>query len=425
MLSGLLRRFGLGRLAHNIVLGTFWQFARVGAQALWVIVIARNLGPSGYGTFAGTAGLAVALGGLTGLGTGYLLLQAVSRDHAAFGVYWRKALLTTLITGPILAVIFAFLAVQIIGHAASIGIVTAVAISELICYPLVYACAFAFQAHEQLGWASALTTLMAVARLLAAILFWATDVGQGLEGYVWFHLVASFAIAAFAIVFVQRLLRPKRVRYTLNKNEIREGMSFSTVWFTTNAMGELDKALTLRLAGSEITGLYAAAFRMATVFALPIMSLAMAAQPRLFRHRSEQVGDNPHLVRHLLLVALGYAAVASVVLWLTAGILPVLLGAQFENSARAARMLALLLPFNALRVVGSAVLVTSGKQLLRALTESMGIIALITFALLWIPKYGLTGAIMATIATEALLAALMWAAVSVNSRSNRNGAVQP
>jgi len=404
-------RFRLGRLAHNTVLATFWQFGRVGGQALWVIVIARSLGPSGYGVFAGTAGLAVALGGLAGLGTGYLLLQAVSRDRESFGAYWRKALLTSLASGLILAAIFTAIASLVLGHAAGPEIIVVIAFSELVCYPLVYASAFAFQAHEKLGWSSALTTWMAAARLLAAILFWATDASQGLTGYIWFHLGASLLTALAAITLVQRMLRPQSTRFTLTPGEVKEGLSFSAVWFTSNAAAELDKTLALKLMGSEVAGLYAAAYRLASALTVPVISLSLAAQPRMFRHAANPSEGNPRLVQHLVVVTLIYSVAASVALFFLAGILPWLLGPAFAHSVPAARMLVLLPPLYSLRAIGNTVLMTNGRQLVRALTECAGIAALIVFALIWMPRYGLTGAVMAVIATEALLASLVWAVV--------------
>ena len=45
MLADVLRRFGLGKLAGNTIISTFWQCLRIAGQALWVIMIARALGP--------------------------------------------------------------------------------------------------------------------------------------------------------------------------------------------------------------------------------------------------------------------------------------------------------------------------------------------------------------------------------------------
>lgn len=411
MLAKLLRQFGLGRIAHNTVLGTFWQFTRIAGQALWVIVIARSLGPSGYGAFAGIAGLATTLGGLAGLGTSYLLLQNVSRDHSAFGAHWRKAVLTTLCSGLVLAALFAGTADQILKNQTYAAAIVAIGISEVVCYPLMYTATFAFQAHERLGWSGSLTAIMSITRLSAAILFWYTATTHDLPTYACFHFAASALSALCALILVHVMLHPPRTRFALRAHEIREGLSFSAVWFTGNAVTELDKPLALRLAGSQVAGIYSAAYRLVSVLTLPVASLALAAQPRLFRQGENPTGENSHLVRHLALIAASYGLAASLALLALAGILPMLLGHAFEPAARAARLLLLVPPLYALRLIGNAVLMTSGRQLVRVLIEVPGILLLIGLALLWVPKYGLAGIAMTVTTSEASLAACVWGAL--------------
>ena len=395
-------------MAHNTVLGTFWQFARIGGQALWVIVIARSLGPSGYGTFAGVAGLATTLGGLAGLGTGFLLLQNVSRDHSTFAAQWRKAALTTLLSGLLLAALFAGITHLVVQDHIAMAVIIAIGLSEIVCYPVVYVSGFAFQAHERLGWSGSLAAIMSGARLLAVLVFWFSATTRDLATYAPFHLAASMVSALCALTMVHMMLRPARARFVLRMNEIREGLSFSAVWFTGNAVTELDKTLALRLAGSEIAGIYSAAYRMVNALTLPVASLALAAQPRLFRQGANQAEGNPHLVRHLALVAVAYGLAASVALLLLASLLPWLLGQAFEPAVRGVRLLVLVPPLFSLRLIGNAVLMTTGRQLVRILIEVPGIILLIGLALLWVPKYGLVGLAMTVTTTEALLAAGVW-----------------
>jgi O-antigen/teichoic acid export membrane protein len=411
MLAKVLRQLGLGRMAHNTVLGTFWQVARIAAQSLWVIVIARSLGPSGYGAFAGIAGLATALGGLSGLGTGFLLLQNVSRNHSAFDEHWHKATLTTLFSGILLTALFSGITHLIVKNHASTAVIAAIGLSEVVCYPLVYAAGFAFQAHERLGWSGSLTAMMSGTRLLAVIVFWFSAPTRDLATYAWFHLIASVLSALYALTIVHLMLRPSSTRFVLRGDEIREGLSFSTVWFTGNAVTELDKTLALRLAGSEIAGIYSAAYRLVSALTLPVASLALAAQPRLFRQGANQAEGNPHLVRHLALVATVCGLVASIALLLLAGLLPVLLGQAFEPAVRATRLLVLVPPLFALRYIGNTVLMTTGRQLVRALIEVPGVLLLVGLALLWMPKYGLAGIAMTVTTTEGLLAASVWGAL--------------
>ena len=406
-------------MAHNTVLGTFWQVVRIAGQALWVIVMARSLGPSGYGTFAGIAGLATTLGGLVGLGTGYLLLQNVSRNPSTFGTHWLQAKLTTLFSGIVLVPLFAGLAYLVVKQHAVINVIVAIGVSELVCYPLVYVAGFAFQAHERMGQAGLVTAIMSGLRLLAIVVFLFAAPTRDLASYVWFHLAASISGALIALSIVHASLRPARARFSLRTKEVREGLSFSAVWFTGNAVTELDKTLALRLAGSELAGIYSVAYRMINALTLPVASLAQAAQPRLFRQATDRTAGGGLLVRHLVLVALVYGLAVSVVVWLCAGLLPLLLGQAFVHAAEAARLLIFLPPLVALRQIGNTLLMTSGRQLLRVLIELPGILLLIALATILIPRYGIAGIALTVSITEAALAACVWTSLWHAGRNHR------
>jgi len=78
-------------------------FAGVAARTMATLANARLLGPSGYGVFAGISGVGTAIGGLTGLGTGWLMLQSVSRQPATFASQWKKAWVTSIASGAAFA----------------------------------------------------------------------------------------------------------------------------------------------------------------------------------------------------------------------------------------------------------------------------------------------------------------------------------
>src|SRR5690348_16604624 len=150
--SSLLERIPTGRLARNTVLTTGWMVVRVAAQALWVVMFARAIGPRGYGEFAGMAGLATTLGALTGLGFGVLMLQDTSRDHAAFAGCWMRALVLASASGTLLLAIYLAVAPVVLGTSMGTLAYAAIGLPELISFPLTIIASYAFQAHERMGW---------------------------------------------------------------------------------------------------------------------------------------------------------------------------------------------------------------------------------------------------------------------------------
>lgn len=405
------RRLLRGGLALNTTLALFWQLARVGAQALWLLAIARKLGPQGYGTFAGVAGLATFLGSFSGLGLGLLMLRAVSRDASRLGAYWHKGLRWTIGSGGVIAV--AFLAVSLAIPDVDAGLPTLVAIgmSEAVLFPLVSFCSFAFNAHERSGFAAGLPALTAGVRLAGAVIFLASPLPPTIATYGVVHLVATFLAATTAVVITRAALRPDSAQERLTRRELIDGLGYSSVWGVTNALTSLDKTLVLQLAGGTIAGLYGSAYRLTMIFALPVDALAMSILPRVFRH-----GRSPNAGRRLVGVtfvsSIVFSIGAAALLYAASGVLPWLLGPAFDDAAIAARLLVWLLPAYALRLLGGNILLGLDGQWLRLSIEAFGLVLLYAFAWCFVPGGGLEGAARMIVITESCLAAITWSVVA-------------
>ncbi|MDR3386997.1 MAG: oligosaccharide flippase family protein [Rudaea sp.] len=404
-------RYKPGLLAKNTAINAVWQFVRISAQLISLIVVARGLGPDGYGTFAGVSGLAAIGGGLATLGSNYLLLQGVARVPDTFSRYWHASLLTTMSGGIGLLTLFSLLAPLFLHVNIGVWPIMAIGASELVCYPIVYLAGFAFQAHERLGWGAALPALMAASRAIGAILYGAFDTNGGLSDYAWFHFGASISALVCVLAITTRKLSPTTVWKFFSLRELREGLSFSMPWFTTNALGELDKVLAVRLAGAEATGLYTAAYRLMSILTLPVASLALAAQPRLFRLANESGNATQRLVSQLSIAAILYSVAAMICLAVLAITLPIFLGQSFMPSLQTARLLIIVLPLFAFRILGSIVLLSAGHPIQRARIEAFGILVLYTLATLLIRPGSLNGIVLAVCITEATMDILLWVAI--------------
>lgn len=406
-----LRRLPRGRLAINTGLALFWQLARVGSQALWLLAIARKLGAQGYGTFAGVTGLATFLGAFSGLGLGLLLLRIVARDPTRFGAYWHNGLRWTLTSGTGLAVVFLAMSLFVNRTSTEITALMAIGISEAVLFPLISFCSFAFNAHERSGFAAALPALAALSRLAGAIIFLVLPVAPTITAYSLIHLGATLVAAFGAVTITQSILRPTKASEPVSRSDLVDGLGYSSVWAVTNALTSLDKTLVLHFAGGTVAGIYASAYRLITIFALPVDALAMSALPRVFRHHADPYARR-RLIGIVLACSLAFSFVAALLVQLAAVVLPWLLGPSFNDAVVAARMLAWLLPAYALRMLAGNVLLGLDGQWLRLLIESSGVALLCVFAWIFVPAYGLVGASRMIIATEACLALLTWSAIA-------------
>lgn len=406
-LISVLRKVPRGRVARDTVLVLAWQLCRMAALAAWVVLAARSLGVEGYGVFAGVAGLATALAGFSGLGMGYLTYREVALRPECFNGYWPKTMVSYLASGAVLGVCLAFVAFAMFPEvpAASIWLI---ALSEVLAYPFVSASAYALAAHERLGWSAALPALAGAVRLLALLVFMASGAGGGVGGYLWFHLGSSMIAATVSLMAVRLLLKPDSSLAAIPSwRDLRESLPFSAVWFTGIAMTSLDKALVLRLAGPEVSGLYAAAHRLASLVALPMDSLVMAMTPRMFR-RGGLGGSDNGLMRHSVAAILAFGLVAALLVFVIAPFLPWLLGSDYRAAADAVHGIALMIPFYGLRQLGGHVLVTYDRRMTRVAIDAGALVLMALTAVWWVPSHGVAGAVAMIVCAEAFLATLTW-----------------
>lgn len=398
-----------GRLAQGALLVMFWQACRLSALAIWVVVAARVLGSQGYGAFAGIVGLATVVAGFSGWGVGNLMYQRTAISRSQFSPYWRKTLIAYSTSGAALGLCFIVIARWMFPQS-GMQLLALVLVSEILVYPFVASAALAFAAHERMGWSAALPAIGALFRFLAlAIYAWAFG-GRDLVGYLAWHSLASCLAAAASLYAAQRLLAPGRASCSLGWQDLRDSWSYCLVWFTSVATASWDKALVLRLAGSEISGLYAAAYRFATLAAMPIDSLVMAAMPRLFRRGSGDASA-PGLLRQVFFVVVGYGLLAGAGLALVAPVLAWLLGPSFSIAGDVCRGIALMIPLYGLRQLAGHVLVAHDRRKERAVIDLLALVLMTVLAIGLVPRFGLTGAVFMIVATELTLVLLTWSAV--------------
>jgi O-antigen/teichoic acid export membrane protein len=405
-MKAILTRLPKGQVARGTLLVLFWQLCRMMTLGVWVIVAARAFGAHGYGTFAGVAGLATVTASLSGMGMGYLLYQQVAIDPDQFHAYWRKALFAYGVGGVALSLILLVVATAMF-PTVGMRLVILIALSDVMAFPFISAAAYAFAAHERMGWSAALPAGAGVLRLGALMVFVALVTDPRIETYLWFHVAASVLAAVLALLAVQKQLAPLRSTIALTWNDLRRSAGFSVVWFTNGSLTSWDKALVLRLAGNELSGLYAAAYRFASLVATPMDALIMAATPRMFRHGREG-GSDQGLVSAAVASIIAFGGVAAGMVWLVAPILPWLLGHDFAPSTDILRGIALMIPLYGLRQFGGHVLVTYDRRTARIVLDACALCLMTGLGILIIPARGLTGAVDMIVTTEAFLAVLSW-----------------
>lgn len=393
-----------------------WQIGRAGFQALWAIGLAHALGVQGYGTFAGLAGLATAMGALTGLGFGLLMLQRVSRSPADFSTYWGRALSSVVWSALVLGVLYIWIVQWWFRAPAGVLALIAIAVPELLLVPLATVASYAFQAKDRMGWAGAMYALPAVGNVIAligCIIFVAGAVD--FSHYLLWHLCMGLLVAAAALSVVGIILRPEWRPVTVPWDDHTEAMGFLAMRVIDTGLGNLDKSIVLRLGGAELAGHYTAAYRLAALIALPAVSLAISAGPRLFR----QAGDSAaqvRLMRRLLGVGVVLGGLGVPLAWGLSWVLPLLFGRDFDHAAELARINCLFPALLGLASLGCTMLMTCGRKRLRSVLQLVALLLLLAVMWVLVPVLQGAGAIMALNLTYLLLVVGLWSALWIPAK---------
>jgi O-antigen/teichoic acid export membrane protein len=401
-----LRRILESPLASRTAVATGFQLLRLVFQVAFLIALARALEPATYGVFVGAAGLASAAAGLSGLGTGMLMVKQVAVQRKLWSATWTHALRMFVSTGAVLSAGFVACAPSLLHISLPLSALACIGLSELICLPLVYLGGFAFQAFDRIAWSAALPCVMAACRLVGVTAFISLQTTRTLPAYLVYHATASLVAVALMLILVSTMLRPGRSSTGVPKGTTAEALRFCAGWFTNNALIEMDKSLAVRFGSPATAAAYALAYRLSSSLSTPTTSLVLSAQPRLFSMEGEQ---RRKLTMSIILTAAVCSSIACVAMILLAPALPWVFGPAYEQAGTFAGLLALLPLAFGLRFVLGSLLVAEGRPGLRATLEAVGGLIMIASASILIPRFGahgMAGMIMVSETSVAIAAAI-------------------
>ena len=399
---------------------------RLVVQAGTLLLVARLLGPHGFGAFAGVAALAVMLGTLSTFGTHIVLLAEVSREPQRRAAVLPFALSTTLICGSLLFALYLLLATTLLGEAdIGLDVLVALGLAELILQPLLNLPGAEHQGHGRIATSQLLITLPLALRLLAAGTVWLLHTADPLRAYAWGYLGAS-ALALLVATLSLRQAWPALRDWRLPRlAELRHAAGYAVLNLTAIGPTELDKTLALKLLPLAVAGVYAAGARAIGALTLPVIAMMLSALPRLFREGQTDRTRSAHLLRWVFAAALGYSLVLAAMLWIAAPLFDLLFGPRYQGLSDTIRWLTLAVPGMALRIAAGSALMALGKPRMRVGFELGGLVVLATAAMLLAPRWALSGMPLALACSEWSMAMLGWLLISASRRSNDSTMTAP
>ncbi len=403
-----------GRLGKNTLAGSVGLIARSFIQAIYLLTLSRWLGAEGYGLFAGSVALAALASPIANWGSAMLLIQYVALDRTSSRGMWATALVQTGVLGGIL-LIATLLVSALISEKLPLEALLCLAISELILLPASHVASSQCYALQRGGAAALSVCIIPLSRTIALIGVATTEISATPPLAAFIHFFGS-AIGFIAIyMLVIWIDGPPAWRKRLPFVDCTKKGSFYAISNVASInYQEVDKIFILQLLGATVVGPYTAAFRVATIFVLPISALINAALPQMMA--LGKINDRIKKNETILISALGYGFLAGVVIFLTSPFIPKIFGDGFEKTTDYLQILAIWPIFFALRNFLASSLTSHLKQRSRAIIEISGLAFVCILNLIFLKEFGANFAIGILIAAEILMSVIL----SIALKANRN-----
>lgn len=397
----------------RIVKNTAWMLlgfgTRLGIQLVYFIIVARVLGSSEYGAFAGILALITVLTPFTSLGSGNILIKHVARDATRFPEYWGTALAVTLVSGGILTALATGITAILFSVNRAIAIALPVAVGDLFGTRMAEMSGQAFQAHQCLSRTSLIWMFTSIYRLSGALVLLLLPMAQNAEMWAVLYSLTGLLAGATAISLVRRELGWGNLGLRLWREEWREGFYFSISHSAQGSYNDIDKTI-LAQALPDVAGAYAAAYRLLDASFTPIRALLYASYPRFFEEgRGGVAGTIPYALKLLRPAILVAVAISVIVLVLSPFLVPSLLGRSYILAVQIVPWLLPILIFKAVHYFGADALTGAGFQGARSALQVFVAGFNFLLNLVLIPRYGWKGAVWSSLASDGLLALLIWA----------------
>ncbi|MGZ4921333.1 MAG: flippase [Halobacteriota archaeon] len=380
-------------LSSADILGRLMRFALA-------IVIARSLGPAGYGIYAFAFSFAEVYGVISDFGMSNLIIRDTSREKKYLPRYQGNILLVE-ITLSAIAYAFLFLLVGLMDLPSDTAAIVYIAVLSYALTALATIIRAAFKAHEKMEYDAALSIIQS--GVTVAIGVTVLYLGYGLLALSYAFVIGSAINLIASLVLVStKFARPKfALKGRFLRYLLREAPSFGLVVFFTLIYYKVSTLLLSFIQGDAATGWFNAAYTMA----ISLTFLPAAFMGALFPvissfHASSR--EHAKIIyqesfRYMVILGLPLAFGTTV---LADKVIDIVYGVPFQNSIIVLQIVIWSIALLFLNYVLSTTLTSINLQRVVMYATGLGVTVNIILNLIFIPAYSYVGASYVMIATE-------------------------
>jgi O-antigen/teichoic acid export membrane protein len=397
-------------------------------QAGYFVFVGRSLGSREYGEFVGVAALISVLAQFSSLGMDLIIIRDVSRDKKSFPTSWGLALELSSAGFLIITALSILLGHFILAPEVRV-LIPFIALSDVLFARIAMLCSKVFQGFNEFASSAKLIALTNLVRAIVAGGLYAhvlrTHVQSNAYAWTRIYWISSFAVATVGMIIVTTRFGWPRWR-KISWKEISEGLSFSLSSSSISIYNDIDKTYLVSIGQNYAAGIYSAAYRIIDVASAPIYSIYSAAFPSFFREGAKSVRHASRFSLKLLKKTVLYSVVAAALMFFTAPFLPFVLGKSFAGSTTALRWLCLLPLIRCFHYAAGSTITGSVSQWYRTVQQISAALLNLGLNVLLIPHYSWQGAAVASLLTDASLAAMNWICVGwlIARHDKRSGQIE-
>lgn len=390
--------------------------ARLVIQSFSFFLVARTLGPQGFGAFAGAAATIALLLPFATWGAGAILIQQAVRNPAALNAFWGGAIVLNLLVGTVLCLLLVAAEPLVFPDRSNLALIVPIAAAELVVLRMADLAASAAQAAGRLDLAGRIILAGSGMRLFAAVAFAALPLPKTPEAWAAAYLLLAFPPALYSTQLVARVLG--RPQYELRPlvPHLKSGLFLSGAAAGQQTMLEADKAMLAHMAPLHVLGPYAAATKLVEALYVPIRSILYTAYARFFAAGSEALAPAAAAARRLVPLVVGYGLATVLGVWLCGPLLPWLLGDGFAMTANVCSWLVVSMVLRAVAALGADAVTGAGLHAARGAMQFLAAALNVALNYLLIGPFGWRGAAAASIVSFAVLAFFTWGFIAYRSR---------
>lgn len=380
-------------------------------QGAYVLVVARALGADGFGVLSAVLALVALAMPFAGVGSVHLMIRAVVREPGSAASQFASAAWLTGIGGALATGLVTALAAAVLDADVPLAVLACLAAADLVGNLLAEVAAGAFTATGRMRRTAAVQLAFSAVRLLGAAALLASPSAFTLAAWAGAYAAASLLGAAALLAVVRRDLGPARAHPLAHLRQWRDGLHFSLGLSAQAVYNDVDKVALERFSGAGDAGAYTAAYRVVDMAFTPVRAVLAAAYPRFFAAGTTGLDGAVTLARRLAVPGVALGLAASLALLLGAPLLPVLLGPSYAGSVGVLRALSVLPLLKVAHYLAADALTGAGHQGVRSAWQVGVAVVNVVLCLALVPPLGVTGAVVASLACDGLLAVGLWAVV--------------